>query len=72
MSKTFRDYEFPPGRDANSFQFRIDEIYNGVETDSLFTDDPMEVERIVSLMRRQGYGVRVSECGAAVKCYVAD
>lgn len=72
VDKTFREYEFPPGRDARSFRFRIDEIYNGLETDTLFTDDPVEVDRIVHLMRRQGYNVRVTELDDVEKCYIAD
>lgn len=67
QDKTFRHYELPADRSADSFTFKVEELDYTNVTDALFTDDAAEVQRVVGAMLQQGYDARVTCDGHAAE-----
>lgn len=64
IERCWRDYELPAGRTAESFAYKVEELDYDNVTDTLYTDDSSEAERIRSAMVSQGYSARVTRQGA--------
>jgi len=58
--KTFRDYELPEGRTAESFLFMVEDLWAGRAVDAGYTDDWAEVARLIPATLDQAYDVRVT------------
>lgn len=69
VAKTFRGYELPDGRTPESFAYKIEELDYTNVTDTLYTDDESEVDRIIPRLIAQGYNACVTHDGVQ-KLYV--
>jgi len=63
VAKCWRDYELPTGRTPESFEYKVEEIWDGHPTDTLYTDDKDEAERLVNAMLSQAYDAHVTHSG---------
>lgn len=57
----YRWYDVPAGRKPESFPYVVVELWQGAETDRLYTDDAATAVHLVALMLDSGHDVRVEQ-----------
>lgn len=67
VSNCWRGYELPDGRTPESFAYRVDEVWDGGVTDTLYTDDETEADRLVAAMLSNEYAAHVTHNGKTTR-----
>jgi hypothetical protein len=65
VAKCFRENDrLPDGRTPQSLAYKVESVWSGAVVDELYTDDPVEAERIAKAELAQAYDVHITHAGS--------